>query len=437
MDILENITEITLPNKLKLICLKKSDAPVVSVQLWFKTGSKNERDGIRGISHVLEHMMFRGSKNVASVEHSRRIEEVGGNCNAFTSEDATVFIDNIPSSQLEMVLTLEADRMINLSLDPQIFETERKVIIEEYHSYMNNPVSKALLEFRSLYFNNFPYKISPLGTLDDLCKMSVDDVRNYYETWYNPENLVVAIVGDFKSIAWITESFEKTFGLIESKCTVSHKPQLYEKPFSFIMPESISMKRSVDFDVPIIMLGFPAPRYGHKDCIALDILQIILSQGESSHFYRELVRKQSLVLMASGINHFLQHAGLSLFFAVFTPNVAYSKVERALNSMVVGMSKRHITTQEITKVRAMTLTNRVFDLFSAEHICNRLGYNEAIDGNYRGWVEKLELLKNISYEQLVATANTYWNERWRYVLCLKPKKVNRLLFFMGLLNYGS
>jgi creatinine amidohydrolase/Fe(II)-dependent formamide hydrolase-like protein len=139
--------EMTLGNGMKIIALKKSGAPIVSVQLWYKTGSSSEAEGIRGISHFIEHCMFRGSRRFGSEEHARRINDAGGHCNAFTAEDVTAYVNSVPRDSLEMVLDMEADRMDGLLFDPQLFETERKVIVEEYHTYMNTPVAKAFLEF--------------------------------------------------------------------------------------------------------------------------------------------------------------------------------------------------------------------------------------------------------------------------------------------------
>ena len=150
--LLDGIVEKTLGNGMKIIALKKSGAPIVSVQLWYKTGSSSEAEGIRGISHFIEHCMFRGSRRFGSEEHARRINDAGGHCNAFTAEDVTAYVNSVPRDSLEMVLDMEADRMDGLLFDPRLFETERKVIVEEYHTYMNNPVAKAFLEFRSEFY---------------------------------------------------------------------------------------------------------------------------------------------------------------------------------------------------------------------------------------------------------------------------------------------
>ena len=166
--LLNNIAEKTLGNGLKIISLKKTDAPIVSVQVWYKTGSSFEEKGSKGISHFLEHMMFRGSRNVPSEEHARRVNDVGGHSNAFTAEDVTAYTNSVPRDFLDMVLALEADRMDGLVFDPKILETERNVIVEEYHTYMNNPVAKALMEFRTVFYGDHPYATSPLGLIEDV-----------------------------------------------------------------------------------------------------------------------------------------------------------------------------------------------------------------------------------------------------------------------------
>jgi zinc protease len=257
--LLHNIIENTLPNGLKIICLKKTGAPIVSIQLWYKVGSVYEEDGIRGISHVLEHMMFRGSQNVASEEHSRRINDVGGHCNAYTAEDVTVYINSVPKEFLEMVLSLEADRMDKLALKNDLFNTERNVIIEEYHTYMNNPVSKAFLEFRQEFFKNHPYSLSPLGKIEDLQSLTIQKCQEYYSKWYKPSNAVLVIVGDIEEEN-IFEKVNKYFG--DKKSAKTAVVQLQSE--AGLSEGSHRMKRKVEFDVPLLVMGYPAPSSGHR-----------------------------------------------------------------------------------------------------------------------------------------------------------------------------
>ncbi len=411
-----DIADRTFDNGLKAICLKKPGAPVVSVQVWYKTGSANEHDGIKGISHFFEHMMFRGSKNVGPEEHARRINEVGGHYNAFTAEDVTAYLNSVPREHFDMVLSLEADRMRDLVINEKVLETERNVIVEEFQTYMNNPLTKAFLEFRKEFFRQHPYEYSALGKLEDLRAISVDDCMAYYRKWYTPDNSLVVVVGDFSSCESVFEKVEHHFGHHASGGIQAGEPK--GPPARRIL----RMKRDVDFDVPICIVGYPAPPASGKDALPLEILQIVVSQGESSRMHREIVRRKSLAVMAGGMNQSLKQAGMSLFFAMFTPNVSQRRVEEAIIKEVDAVRTGGITRAEMEKVKNTVLTNRVFELYSADYICQKLAYAETIEGDYRHWVTRLSALESLDVDALTDAANRNWDESGRHTLYLKPKK---------------
>ena len=433
-SILDTTSEHILSNGLKVICFRKTSAPVVSVQIWYKTGSANERPGIRGVSHMLEHMMFRGSANVGSEEHARRINDIGGHCNAFTAEDVCAYINSVPKDYLDMVFTLEADRMAGLTLDAELLETERKVIVEEYHTYMNNPVAKAFLEFRKSFFGEHPYALGPLGELDDIKSITVDDCSNYFKQNYHPSNAVVVVVGDIESRECVFELAEKRFGRMMSPSLPPGKSSKCMLGGGVCEANGVPgwMKRVVEFDVPMLIVGFPAPASASCDALPLDILQMIVSQGESSRLNREVVRRHSVAVMAGGMNHFLRLSGMSLFFAAFTPDISPRRVLEAIEREISGIVEKGISEFEIEKIRNTMLTGRALEMYSAEHICHRLGYSETIDGDFRLWIERIGTLKNISRQDLLAVAQSYWDCRKRYALYLKPKKIQPALFLMGL-----
>lgn len=431
-DLLSGIVEKTLDNGLKIICLKKTGAPVISAQVWYKTGSANEKPGIYGISHMLEHMMFRGSENVASEKHAQSINDVGGHCNAFTAEDVTAYFNSVPREHLDMVLALEADRMKGLTLDNEIFETERKVIIEEYHTYMNNPVAKAFLEFRTVFYDNHPYQVSPLGKIEDISSVKVQDLADYNGKWYAPDNAVLVIVGEFEGPETLFGQVQDHFGKIAPNNNKVN--QNAARPFHESDRQGVWMKRRVNFDVPIILMGYPSPASADDDVLPLDIFQMILAQGETSRLHKEIVRKQSIAVMAGGMNHSLKRAGMSMIFAVFTPDTSYKKVEAALNKQIAVIKKNGISETELEKVKNIALTSRTFDMFSAEHICQKLGYAETVDGDFNSWVKKMQTLEQLNCEKLLHTAEKYWKDEKRYTLFLKPKKINPLLFCVGIIR---
>ncbi|MDG5816934.1 pitrilysin family protein [Chitinispirillales bacterium ANBcel5] len=427
---LDNIKEKILDNGLKVICLKKSDTPIVSVQVWYRTGSAWERDGIRGISHFLEHMMFRGSTNLKSEEHAMKINNVGGHCNAFTAEDVTAYLNSVPQEYLDMVLGLEAERMSGLSIQRELFDIERKVIIEEFHNYLNNPVARAFLEFRQEFFKNHPYSISPLGTLDDLNSITNEDCRNYYQSHYRPDNAVIVVVGDFSNDSDLFERVEKHFG--SKKAAIINPKKDEEQDVNEWFPAKQRMKRRVDFNVPIFITGFPAPASAHNDALSLEILQLVLSGGETGRLHREMVRKDSVAVMVGGMNHTLRRAGMSVFFAAFTPNISVSKVEKSLNRQIEKIKNGGISKEEFEKVKNTTLSSRTFELYSADHIAQRIGFSETIEGSYGRWVERLEALKSLDIDSLVEVAQKYWDQSKSSTLHLKPKRVNPMLYVAGL-----
>jgi zinc protease len=429
-SLMSGIKDRTLDNGLKVICLKKTGAPIVSVQLWYKTGSAHERDGIRGISHFFEHMMFRGSNNFGPEEHARMINDVGGHYNAFTAEDVTAYLNSVPREYLDMVLTLESDRMTGLAISEKVLDTERNVIVEEFQTYMNNPLTKAFLEFRKEFFREHPYTYSALGRLEDIARITVDDCLAYYRTWYRPSNAVVVIVGDFDDCETVFSKVLEKFGSIHGSAAEGPVPP--ENDAVGTMPKATWMKRLVDFDVPVCVVGYPAPSASDKDAMPLEILQLVMSQGESSRLHRDVVRKQSIAVMAGGMNQCLRLAGMTLFFAVFTPNVSQRRVEEAIISQVDAVSRDGITSSEMEKVRNAVLTNRMFELYSADHICQKLGYSETIEGDYGLWVRRLSALASLDVDTLKGAAQRYWSESMRHVLYLKPKKINPILFAAGI-----
>lgn len=425
--LLQTIAEKTFGNGLKVICLEKTGSPIVAVQVWYKTGSASEEKGSRGISHFLEHMMFRGSRMVKSEEHARRICDVGGHANAFTAEDVTAYINSVPNDYLDMALSLEADRMDGLLLDEKLLETERKVIIEEYHTYMNNPVAKAFLEFRKEFYGSHTYGISPLGLIEDITSVTVDKCKEYYRRHYAPDNAVVVVVGDVKKDV-VFDTVARHFGQKSRRSVIP-------PPFQAGLrsPEGARrMKRKVEFDVPVLVTGYPAPASSHEDAVALEILQLVTAGGDTSRINREVVRRKSIAVMAGGMNHLLKSSGMSIFFAAFTPDISATRVEKAIDREIHRIKKDGVTQEEMEKVRNATLTNRTFELYSADNICQRIGYSEVIEGNYRHWVERLEALKNLNAERLVQVANRWWDDSKKHVLFLQPRRSNPLLLVMGI-----
>jgi zinc protease len=366
---------------------------------------------------------------VQSEEHARRINDVGGHCNAFTAEDVTAYTNSVPRDFLDMALALEADRMDGLTFDPKLFETERSVIVEEYHTHMNNPVAKAFMEFRTLFYGVHPYAMSPLGRIEDITSVSADSCRDYYRRFYAPDNAVLAVVGD-TDIQEVFETAARHFGGRRARAILpaDNRESAWNRNRGVVR----RMTRKIEFDVPLLILGFPAPPPSHPDAVALEILQLVAAGGETSRLHREVVRRRSLAVMAGGINHLLKNMGMSMFFAAFTPDVGAERVEKAIDGELERIKNDGLTQEEMAKARNTTLTNRIFELYSADNICQRIGYGETIEGNYRLWVDRLEALKNLDCKRLVEVAKRWWNNENKYVLVLEPRHSSPILYIGGL-----
>lgn len=296
---------------------------------------------------------------------------------------------------------------------------------------MNNPVTKAFLEFRSALFEGHPYAISPLGRLEDLQSMTVDMLRAYYFQWYAPQNAVVVITGDFNDHQDVYEMAQQYFGALNNK---EYRQDAHKEASPKPSTSGGWMKRTVDFDVPMLIAGFKAPSADDPAGLSLDIMQMIAAQGETSRMHRQLVRRASLAVIAGGMNHFLRMAGMSLFFTAFTPEVSVKRLDKAMAAVLKELREKGPHEEELNKVRNAVLTSRAFELYSAENICQRLGYAEVVEGDYNLWVKRLEALQNLTHEQLVSAARTFWDDSLRYTLYLRPRRIKPMIYLAGILR---
>ncbi len=433
---LDRIADHTLDNGLKVICLRKPGAPLVAVQVWYRTGSVNEYAGIRGTSHILEHMMFRGSNRLGPQEHARRVNNVGGHSNAGTAEDVTLYFNTVPSDFLTEIVEMEADRMNGLTLDEGEFEKERRVVVEEYETYMNNPMTKAMFEFRKEFFGDDPYAVSQLGVLEDIQSVTCEQCREYYRKWYTPDNAVVVAVGDFEDEGALFSLVGRSFG------SIPRSPERIggggaDGAAVSLRDKPLWMRRRVAFDVPILMMGYRAPCSSHEDAVPLEILQSAFAQGESSRLHRSLVRRQSMVLSAGGMNHFLRRSGISFFFTVFTPDKKPRRIGAALNELVETVRNEGISSEELEKVRNTSLTSRTFGLYSAEQIAQSIGFAETVEGDYHLWARRLRRIETLTPAEVREAARRYWRPEGAHTLVLTPKRVNPLLYLVGLFRRVS
>src|SRR5450432_3340299 len=299
-----------LANGLEVLFLADHKAPVVTVQVFYHVGSKDEHVGIRGVAHMFEHMMFKGSLHVPPEEHARMLKEVGGQTNAFTTEDLTAYHDTVPPSYLGFAMQLEAERMRHLKLLPSTIDSERKVVEEEKRLRVdNNPVGKAIERFRALAFTKHPYNWTAIGTIEDLEKVTPADCQKFYDTYYQPNNATLIVVGDLDE-ADVRKLAKQHFGPVPR---AADPPRNHPQEPPQTAPRAATLQ--IEVQIPIVVGGYHIPRASDPDLPALEVLAAVLSAGESSRLPQRLVRHDHLAIAAGGVTEALEDPGLFIVYA--------------------------------------------------------------------------------------------------------------------------
>jgi zinc protease len=343
----EQVFETVLSNGLKVILLENHKAPLVTFQVWYRVGSRNEEWGKTGLSHMLEHMMFKGTKKVGPEEFSRIIQENGGNDNAFTSRDYTAYFENLSADRIQIALDLESDRMQNLILREEDFRTERMVVMEERRLRTeDNPQAILQEQLETTAFQIQPYHWPIIGWMEDLTRFTLENLKTYYKTYYNPVNAFLVVVGDFKKEELLPR-IEKAFGsypkgLIPNQEKEKDPPQIGER--------RIFLKKEAQ--LPNIVMGYHVPNLREPDSYVLEVIAVILSGGKSSRFYQSLVREKRLVLSADA-DHSLLSRDPSLFYlsADLLPDKDVAEVEKALDQEVERLQRGQVGEQELEKAK--------------------------------------------------------------------------------------
>ncbi len=419
----------TLDNGLKVIVRPKKGSPVATVQVWYRVGSRNEHVGIRGIAHLFEHMMFRGSAHFGPEEHSRLIQKVGGYDNAFTAEDMTVFHETLPSAHFELPFELEADRMQSLKLDTDVLTKEREVVKEEFRQSLNNPFSRAYIEFRKRLFPGHPYAWTPLGDMGDLDKITVQDCLDFYNTYYAPNNAVLVVCGDV-TVDQVRSVAKKYFGTLKAS---NHLPPVTQAQMQD-RPAEKRIELKLDLEVPVVSLAWHIPPARHEDIPALEVLTAILSDGESSRLYRRMVRETKVAVHAMGFTLLQHDPGLYGVGAAYLPNQNTAEVERLLREEVARVIRDGVTPRELEKAVNQTLSDEIFGAYSADHLAHSLGDAELLEDDFRKSETVLDRYRALKPADVQAAAAKYLSPDREIVLLAEPRSRNWLYWIIGILK---
>lgn len=411
-----SITAYTLDNGLRLIVYQDTTAPVVSVNVLYRVGSKDEPEGKRGMAHLMEHMAYKGSRNVGPEEHSKLIDQAGGQDNAFTGDDMTGYWARLPKEKLELAFFLFAEQMQNLVLTQEHLESEREVVKEEWRVRLENqPVSRAFDKFRDIAFAGTPYAKGPEGYMEDLDKITLEDLQSFYRTYYAPNNAVLVVAGDVRPNEALSLA-KKHFGGIP-KAPLPTPAPITLPPQTEMREETLEMA----VQLPVIIGGYRVPGSGHPDQPILEVAGFILSRGQSSRLYKSLVREQQISVAAGGFPLVFKDLGTMLIYAFFTPDKDPTKVKEALLAEVERLVTEPIDEKELQKAKNQLTAQYIFSLDSISSVANALAQAEIIYGDYREFEKAKTKYDNITVADVQRVAQTYFKRENLTIVTLKPQ----------------
>jgi zinc protease len=406
----------TLPNGLTLVLSEDHSTPIVHLQLVYHVGSKNEKPGRTGFAHLFEHLMFKGSKNVLPEMHTSMLASVGGQSNAYTTDDETVFWETVPSQYLPLILWLEADRMASLRIDKDTFTNERDVVKEERRMRVDNQPYGRLNEI--IYdqaFTVHPYKHATIGSMQDLEAASVDDVRDFYETYYVPANATLVLVGDFDS-AQALQLVSQYVGRVPKadrpvpRDIPQEPPQTKEKRVTLQQP----------WPLPAVVVAYHVTHDGHPDAYPLHIAAKVLSDGQTSRIYRKLVYEKQMAVAAFGNANLVEHPNLFYAVAIVQPGQSPEEVTNTLIAELDRLKTEPITDHELQRTKNQFARDYILGRESNQQKAGQLSHAVVIHNDIKTADGEFDIFQGITVGDVQRVARTYFRPENRLVLTLLP-----------------
>ena len=390
-----------LEHGLVVVTLVDRAPPVVSFQMWVKVGSRDETR-YTGLAHLFEHMMFKGSKNVPPEEHARLVNARGGRTNAWTSNDFTVYFEDVTAESLPLVIDLEYERVANLEVSAETLESEREVVLEERRMRTEDrPQGRAYEALFATTWQALSYRSPVIGWRSDVERATVEACQEFFDTYYSPNNIILSIVGDFDTDATLAH-IRRTFGTLSPAASIPRSPTV--EP-----PQKGERRTRIEFDLraPILTMAWHAPSTGHEDAEPLDVLGQILSGGRSSRLYRSLVYDAELALGASGGYWEFQGAGLFVAGATVRPGKSIREVERLLIAELAALGEQPVSPEELEKAKRQLEVALVGSLATNHALGARIARDFASFGEVRPLEERLQRIRAVSAEDVQRVAREY------------------------------
>src|ERR1051325_6000055 len=406
----------TLPNGLTVVLEEDHSTPIVHLNLTYHVGSKNERPGRTGFAHLFEHLMFKGSRNVQPEAHTSMISSVGGQSNAYTTEDETVFWETVPAQYLPMILWLEADRMATLRVDKETFTNERDVVKEERRMRVDNQPYGRLNEI--IYdqaFTTHPYKHPTIGSMVDLDAATIEDVQDFYHTYYVPANATLVLVGDFET-AQALQLVNQYMGRVP-KAAKPVPRDIPQEP-----PQTKEKRATVDVPVPLpaVVVAYHITRDGNPDSYPLHIAAKVLSDGQTSRIYKKLVYEKQMAVAAFGNANLIEDPNLFYAVAIVQPGHTTDEVATALITELDRLKTEPITEHELQRTKNQFARDYIFGRLSDQQKAGQLAHAVVIHGDIRTADGEFDIYQNITIGDVQRVARTYFRPENRLVLTLMP-----------------
>lgn len=411
------VEKFQLENGLTVLLQPDRRIPAVSLQQWFRVGSKDEWEGRTGLAHFFEHMMFKGTDKYPQDTWGKFLNSKGADTNAFTSNDYTGYYINAPSEQLELLLDIESDRMRNLKLDPKDVNSEREVVKEERRMRYDDSIEGGMREkMAEVMFKRLPYKWLPIGFMRDLNAASMDDLHSFYKSFYSPNNAVLVIAGDI-DVDRTKRLVEKYYGKLPRE--EIKRPKIKKEP---VQTEVRRASISRVAQAPVLAVGYLLPDIMHDDHYALDLLSNIMGQGQSSRLYRKLVYQTELATSVYAWSWGQVLAGQFAIGASLKPGASPERVLSIAEKEVEKLRHQEVSTRELDKARNMFLKDYVDGLKRISGKARLLAQYEIIFGDYTRIYKDVEEYMKVTPADVLRVAKNYLSPEKRSIVVVNPMK---------------
>ncbi len=406
-----------LPNGLKILILEDHTLPICTYFTFFKVGSRNEKPGITGISHLFEHMMFNGAKRYGPKEFDRILESNGGLSNAYTTNDFTAYFEDFPSDKLELIIDLDADRLENLLLNQENLTSEREVVKEERRLRTDNSnEGKLEEELYAAAFQAHPYHWPVVGWMGDIDAITREDCINYFKTYYAVNNATIIVVGDVDP-QQAYKLIEKYYGPLKPGPAI---PKVVNSE-----PEQKGERRiwyHKEAQLPAFMAGFHIPSVQDQDVYILDLLQVILTEGESSRLYKTLVYDKQMATDVWSSYFYTIDPGLFYIYVGMKPNFTTEQAEKVLYDEIEKVKNVGVTEKELQKAKNILEAHLIKSMKTNNGRANLIGTYQTLLGDYSLLTKVIDKYKVVTIDDLKRVAQKYFTEKNRTVATLVPEK---------------